>query len=158
MQNDITKDFVNWNSIHLYCQTIANKVKKPNLIIGIAGGGLIPTSIIARHLKCYNILYIALRSYNIDNTQSNEMEMYHVPEMSFQDRDQQVLVIDDILDTGNTFKYMDWYLKSRDFKNIQYAALHHKIKDTNIQHIPNDFIYGTQCQNTSWIEYPWEIN
>lgn len=128
----------------------------PDLIIGVAGGGVIPAGIIARALKCYNIEFIGLRSYNENCSQDSHLQMYRIPNLTTQSRSQQVLVIDDILDTGNTFKFVDEYLRDKNFKNIQYAALHHKLKP--LQYVPDNLVYGTQCESESWIEYPWEIN
>lgn len=143
-----------WNQVYIYIANIVNKISRPDLIIGIAGGGIIPASMIARQLKMYNITYIGLKSYSDHNVQ-NEIQMYLEPDLSKQDVNQNVLIVDDILDTGNTFKYMHEYLTKKQFKNIQYAALHHKLKP--LQYIPSNLVYGTQCESNIWIQYAWEL-
>ncbi|CCF58584.1 hypothetical protein KAFR_0E04330 [Kazachstania africana CBS 2517] len=53
--SDVQKIYISYNNIHKLCQKIANEIlernERPDIIIGISGGGLIPARIIRTFLK-----------------------------------------------------------------------------------------------------------
>lgn len=154
MKESIQK-YVDWTEVNHLCNVIANNVVKPDLIIGIATGAMIPTSIVARKLNIFNVEFIGLKSYTKEKTQ-NSIQLYHKPDLEFAS-DKKILVIDDLLDSGNSFNYVNNYLLSLGLlqSNIQYAVMHYKIKDEK-QYKPLNFVYGTQCAGDVWLAYPWE--
>lgn len=52
---EIEKYYISYNNVHRLCQKVAKKIisrnERPDIIIGISGGGLIPARIIRSFLK-----------------------------------------------------------------------------------------------------------
>ena len=63
-----------------------------------------------------------------------------------------VLLVDDIDDTGDTLQLAQDYLKGLNPKEIKVAVLHHKKTSTLI---PDFFTQKIICWH--WITYPWAI-
>ena len=145
---------VDWQTVYHLCRHIATEVVKPDLIIGIAAGGLIPTAMIAKRLKVYNIDHIGIRSYGEDKKRGN-IELYHEPNLRLVPEHAKILVIDDLLDSGSSFEYVETYLEELGYSNIQCASLHFKVKHDDTQYKPRNFVCGSKCGDV-WVSYPWE--
>jgi len=147
---------VTWADVYSTSKYIADNVVKPDLIIGIASGGIIPTAIIARRLNVFNVQHIGIKSYTEQKTQES-IQLYYKPNLSNITADKKILIVDDLLDSGSSFKYVCNYLMDNGIRstNIQCAALYYKIKDSD-QFIPNNFVQGTNCPGDVWLVYPWE--
>ena len=62
------KTFLTWDNIQEDCKLLADKLSDINFtcIIGIANGGMIPATLLAKHLKVDKLLSANLKSYQED--------------------------------------------------------------------------------------------
>lgn len=136
---------INWETIAELCSLIALRVacsSRPiDKVIGLARGGVIPGSLIARKLEV-EFIAVAAQSYDENNIRGElKIAGHQVPGDNF-------LVVDDICDSGHTLKAMvDLYSD----KEVQTASLIYKENDL---HVPN--YYGKLVDDESWIIFPWE--
>tara|TARA_B100000214_G_C23886262_1_gene589607 strand:- start:93 stop:557 length:465 start_codon:yes stop_codon:yes gene_type:complete len=118
----------------------------PNVILGINRGGCIPGVYLSHRLKLpHEVLDIRLRDHTTKPNISVLEKAY-----AYQKK---ILIIDDINDTGETFKYIEDHFGKGDGR-IKFAALIHnkpsKIKvDYHGYEINKDEV-------PAWIVFPWE--
>jgi hypoxanthine phosphoribosyltransferase len=150
----MVKATISWNEYNLYLDKITNLIKSETEdrdydILGISRGGLILAASVAYKLNIKNVFSVGIRSYT-DNNKQQEFFIYQ--SITLADLKKDILLIDDISDTGNTFNYLlSYYNKIDPEKNIKTVSLATK---TNTKHKPN---FSIQCfDDTVWVEFPWD--
>lgn len=139
-----------WGQIDKACALLANKVLKddfePSIIIGLARGGLIPAVIISHilEIKMFPISY----SSKVGN---GEYKGYQndLPQLG---QIKNVLIVDDIADTGNTLKEVVQFYKHHQHE-VKSAVLYHKEGSV----ITPDYVWQTIPEDSDWIIFPFEI-
>ena len=118
----------------------------PNIILGINRGGCIPGVYLSHRLKCpHEVIDIRLRDHK-SKPNLNVLEKAY----AFQKK---MLIIDDINDTGATFKYIEDNFGKGDGR-IKFASL--------VTNKPSEIIvdyHGYEINKDevpSWIVFPWE--
>jgi hypoxanthine phosphoribosyltransferase len=143
------KKVITWRGTISLCGRIVKKLKDkyPNIldykIIGLSRGGLIPAVIISNMLNIRKVYSLGLKSY--EEERQGEVEIYQVPEISTMDR---ILLIDDISDSGTSFKLTKDMLID---KEVITASLFLKHKTA---FKPN--VYGKIVPDDLWVVFPWE--
>ena len=118
----------------------------PNVILGINRGGCIPGVYLSHRLKIpHEVIDVRLRDHSVKPNLAVLEKAY-----AFQKK---ILIIDDINDTGDTFKYIEDNFGKGDGR-IKFAALIHnkpsKVKmDYHGYEINKDEV-------PAWIVFPWE--
>lgn len=150
-----------WGFIDTCCKRIARQVREQHdvqHVIGISRGGLIPATIIAKQLGTREVLSLGVRSYDEG---ADYQTRQHVPEI-YQDvkqcyqliGDRTVLIVDDISDMGNTFKFVKQHMQSMSSCiNIVTASLFCK---SDADYVP-DYVCMTPQQH-EWVVFPWETD
>jgi hypoxanthine phosphoribosyltransferase len=140
-----------WNQIYdmLLSQTqkIQNQDYKPDIIIAIAKGGLIPARILTDLLEIQELGYIQIEFYkDINITQQEptlkQNQTNHV-------LGKKTLLVDDIADTGRSLNLAKIHLQQQGANQIKTATLYQKSQSS----ITPDFC---EKQTTSWVVFPWE--
>ncbi len=126
---------------------IRNENFKPDVLIGIARGGLVVTRLLSDIMDNLKVAIIGVGFYKGIN--ETEKDPILTQELSLELADQKVLLIDDVSDTGKSFEFAVKYLKSKNLQEFKTAALHFKPQST---FKPDFFI----CETSKWIVYPWE--
>ncbi|WP_418185429.1 phosphoribosyltransferase [Aliarcobacter vitoriensis] len=116
--------------------------------LSIARGGLTLSHLMAQALNQRNLFIINSISYD-RKTQKNSHDVFNIPDLS---NSKKVLIIDDIIDSGNTMKLILEILKNK-YPNIEFklATLFYK-KSALIK--PDFYIKEANC----WIEFFWEVD
>ena len=173
------KVYYSWQDIERQCQSIVNQIARdswlPDYIVGITRGGNIPAAIISHMLnvRC-EALKITLRDG--EECESN----LWMPEDAFgiiHDEDYQsrwdvdlrknILIIDDINDSGDTLKWIQQDWQATCFPNEEYAwqsIWKNNVRFATLVHnIPSDFkdlsYYATKIdknETDQWLIFPWE--
>ena len=146
---NMKKQHYTWDHFHSLVGEIKKQIKlTPNIIVSIGKGGSIPGVILAEMFKCNNI-NLGLKSYkgqargNIHEYQSIE---------NFESlTDVNVLIVDDIADSGETLKYAVSKFKSYGCTNIETASVFYKSCST---FKPDCF--AEEVEQSIWIVQPWE--
>jgi hypoxanthine phosphoribosyltransferase len=124
----VKKEFYNWQWVDTQIDNIGEKLEgldTPKFVTGIPRGGLIPAILISHK---FNIPYIGLEAAK---ALPGNMK-------------KQILVIDDIADSGNTLAQIDRH-------NFITATLATRY---NTDYLPT--ITGTSIHNDNWLVFPWE--
>lgn len=155
-----SKKRYSWDYIERACKHIADTYDGPPIrrIIGLSRGGLIPAVLIAKHMKVREVYSIGIRSYKEGEdykTRSHKPDVYQNTQYTCPrlGRGDPILIVDDISDQGNTFKYIIEHI----FDDINSSTIVRTasifIKDkTDYQ--PDH--YYKCLPNEQWVIFPWE--
>ena len=149
----MNKIYLSWQDVHTYCDRLAVKIaaetKRINNVIGIAKGGLIPATILAKKLGINKVYSIGASSYTGQQKGEEGLNVYQdIPDEL---HSQINLYVDDISDTGDTFNYL---LKERGHdldRGIYTATIHVK---PHTKFVPT--FTSKEIDNDAWVVYPWE--
>ncbi|MGV8085126.1 MAG: phosphoribosyltransferase [Candidatus Bilamarchaeum sp.] len=142
---------INWEIVYKYssdvCLSIRKDKFKPDAIVALSRGGLVPSRIFSDLLNVGSILVLGLKSYDKDNKQS---QIQITQEITNNLKGQKILLVDDVSDSGNSLIFAMDYL-SKKGASARSATLHYK-PDSKFK--PDYFAQTTK----SWVCYPWEVN
>ena len=103
----------------------AGKLDQPLIVIATLKGATVFFADLVRQLDVDHVWeFMSFSSYGTGTTSSGAVQMVLDLKMDIGGRD--VLVVEDILDTGNTLKYMIKQLQAREPKSIRTVVLLHK--------------------------------
>jgi len=147
------KDFpVSWDEMHRNAKALAWRLlgKGPlengawKGVIAITRGGLVPACIMARELEVLLVETFCISTYDVkDMGKSNILKM---PE-SVKDAGIGWIVVDDLVDTGGTFKIIREH-----YPKAHFACLYAKPKGE-----PTVDTYITAVSQDTWIHFPWDL-
>jgi len=161
----MAKTYLTWEDIQTDCQLLAKKLSHMQFscILGVANGGMIPATLLAKYLKVDKLLSCNLKSYQEDKPRDGAhstediVKVISFPSWIDLKKEDKVLIVDDLADTGLTLreiKQMDSIInwQREDKKDCWiYATLYYKPK-TTIK--PNYTV--KEFDNDEWIVFPWE--
>tara|TARA_R100000152_G_C6623153_1_gene73196 strand:- start:33 stop:485 length:453 start_codon:yes stop_codon:yes gene_type:complete len=145
---------VPYNEINFYARIIADRAQSKNNIthvVGLARGGLIPATVVSYALDK------PLLSYGISSYEgSKKTENFHINqsinfyEMSENNDNVHILVVDDICDSGDTMKEIT---KRLGLGSIPYTTACIYTKEKHKDWLDH---YGLVVPDNKWIVFPWE--
>ena len=144
---------VEWEEIKEYAATIAAAVQrkdyKPEILVGISVGGLVPTALLSHLLKNKNVLTISAYSYK--GKKKKKAFIQFEPRAGALEG-KKVLLIDDISHTAETLERVKEVLLERyAAKQVKTASLLVNKKDC--ESYPDFWAKET----IEWINFPWEV-
>lgn len=155
MQSKLRVLTLTWEDITSHVAILADKIRqsgwRPDVLVAIARGGLVPAMLLSDFLDVKDILTIQLEHWPAPGKVEEEVRLrYGLPDVDLSGK--KVLIVDDVADTGDTLKFALEYLKSK-YANIDVktAALH--VKKNKTKFIP-DF-WSVEVDPSLWIVYPW---
>ncbi len=144
-----------WSDVVSHVWALADKILtsrwRPNVIIGIARGGMVPAMLLSDVLNVHDVLTMQLRHWPEPGKMMEHVEVkFDLPSVDLRDRD--VLIVDDIVDTGDTLRFARDHVSSKHRAlSVRTAALH--LRRSRARYAP-DF-YGVEILGDEWIMYPW---
>lgn len=139
---------IGWDSAIGYCGQLAGKMGfKPDIIVGISRGGLVPARILSDMLDVKQVQVLGIRFYKRIGEREESPELTQDITMDIEGR--KVLIVDDVADSGRSLAFAKEHLKGA--AEIRTAALHHKPHSI----IRPDYFVET---TSAWIVYPWEVH
>lgn len=151
MASNIDYEVPTWNQVYemLLCQ--AQKIKaqnyKPDLIVAIARGGVVPARILSDLLETPNLNFIQIEFYTNINQTLQEPTLKQTLNTNVTGK--KTLIIDDIADTGKSLMLAKTHLQQQEAIEIKTATLYQK----NQSIIIPDFY---EKQTTNWVVFPWD--
>ena len=138
-----------FDELNMLSRYIASRAKKYNFthIVGIARGGIIPATIISYVLDI-PLVTCSVSSYN--DTIKGELTVQDDLNISKFTKDSNILIVDDICDTGGT---IDWVTNKLTTANIKHETA---CIFTKKKHIEKLKFYGNVVSENKWIVFPWE--
>ena len=142
--------YLSWNDMYKMCEALAKKVGgySPDVLIGLSRGGLVPVRIMSDLLGVSTIYILRVSSYDKDKKTNIPAVLDYG--CKYDIRGKNLLVVDDVADTGESLRAVDAYLRSFHPKTVKYMTLHYKPHSV----FKPDYFEDT---TTEWIVYPWEI-
>ena len=145
--NQYQKDFfVSWEELHRDAKALAWRMSEQEWegVIGITRGGLVPACIMARELDVRLVETLCIVSY--DHKQQGDAQILKQPELK--DGGKGWLIVDDLVDTGKTFK-----IAREHYPNAHFASVYAKPKGA-----PLVDTYVTEVSQDTWIHFPWDLS
>jgi len=143
------KLYLTWDDIASFVKKIHNQTKDLGNnfgILGIIRGGLIP-AVMFSHLKDYKDLFVTgIKSYQGER-KDTQIFYQMAQKYNFLNKDF-VYIVDDICDTGSTFKAIENYMLP--LKLVSISMVYRK----NENYKPNYF--GKELSDERWVVFPWE--
>ncbi len=143
------KYYVSWDELYARCHAVAEQIKSSDhnftKILAVTRGGAIPAGIIAYALNIKNVETISIETYGGKGDQEiGELSLIKNAQPEFF---KDTLVIDDLVDTGTTFKHI-----REKSENCFFAAPFAKPKGK-----PMIDFYDLDIPQDTWIYFPWDV-
>ena len=141
---------VSWDQFHRDARALAwrlNGAGPFRAIVTVTRGGLVPAAIVARELDVRLIETICVASY--DHTRQGELRVLKgvADEIMRMNGDgQEVLIVDDLVDTGATAKVVRDLLPRAHFATVYAKPMGRPLVDT----------FVTEVSQDTWIFFPWD--
>lgn len=144
------KVYLTWWQIDRAVFALAEELRKhfmPNVIVGIARGGLIPAVRLSHVLGDVELKVIDVKFYKgID--EKMEKPVVTIP-LHGSLKGKKVVIVDDVSDTGKTLEVVIEEVKKAGAKEVKVACLSMK-PWTKV--VPDFYVFRTD----KWIVFPWE--
>jgi len=171
----IKKHYYSWNDIETMCVSIVNQMYadnwRPDYIVGLTRGGNVPATIISNMtgIRC-EALKVSLRDDDSESESNCWMAEdafgYYDGQCKSKMR-KQILIVDDINDTGATFNWImkDWQSgclpDSEGWNevwnnNVRFATLTDNLASEFTEHCAYTCHEINKADEDVWLVYPWE--
>jgi hypothetical protein len=145
----------NWDYIYGLCRGVSDDVKssefEPDVIVALARGGWFAGRCICDFLGLDDLTSLKMEHYVGTAEKSGEPEIrYPMPEGSVAGKN--VLIIDDIADTGGSIRRAHEYVHEREPADVRTATL--QLLGTS--EFEPDYV-GEKLDEWTWVVYPWNF-
>lgn len=145
--------FITWPEAIEMSERLAKRIMdsgfKPDVILAVSRGGLVPARIISDVLDVDNIVASAVKYWALAERRSERPILYHGVEPGVVSG-KRVLIVDEVADTGATLKLMVDLLNVMGVSEAKTAVLHFK----STSKFTPDY-YVERVEEWVWISYPW---
>ncbi|MDH3469750.1 MAG: phosphoribosyltransferase [Acidimicrobiia bacterium] len=145
------REILTWSDygtgVRQLAQMIADDGFRPDIILGIARGGLIPTGSLGYALSVKNT-YVMNVEYYTDIDERLEVPTILPPYLNLVDLEHtDILVVDDVADTGHTLRMVHEFVAGK-VASARTAVLYEKPRSV----IKSDYVWR---RTSKWINFPW---
>ncbi len=157
--SDLPEEFdctvTDWEYIYGLCRDVADEVKaadfEPDVVVALARGGWFGGRCLCDFLGLDDLASLKMEHYVGTGQKAGEPQVrYPMPEGSVADKD--VLIVDDIADTGGSIRRAHEYVTDRDPAAVRTATL--QLLGTS--EFEPDFV-GERLAEWTWVVYPWNF-
>lgn len=148
MSKFIEHYYVSWDEIQDRCVQMARHLKAEGRtfkrILAITRGGLFPAGIIARELGIHHVETICIKTYGGKGEQDvGEPELLKPADPEYL---KDTLIIDDLVDTGTTLKYIKPMTENCYFLAVFAKPMGEPMLD----------LYHMTIEQEKWVMFPWD--
>ena len=145
----------NWEYIYGLTREVSDEIKaddfEPDVVVALARGGWFAGRTLCDFLGLDDLTSLKIEHYVGAAQATGEPEVrYPMPEGSVEGKD--VLIVDDIADTGQSMAHAAEYVRERDPSSVRTATL--QLLGTS--EFEPDFV-GERLGEWAWIVYPWNF-
>lgn len=137
---------VSWEELHRTAKALAWRLMSKGPwqgIVAVTRGGLVPAAVVARELDIRMIETVCISSYH--GTESGEMNI--LKKLDISDGGAGWLIVDDLVDTGNTARILRQMLPKAHFATVYAKPQGRELVDT----------FVTEVSQDTWIYFPWDV-
>ena len=143
--------YITWMDVQRLSEKLADQIAetgfRPDIIVAVSRGGFDPARILSDELNIRSLASLQV-IYYAGIRERNDKPQVKYP-LNADISGLNVLVVDDVADSGNSLKVVKEYVDSLGPREVKMATLHHKPWST----FEPDF-YAESVDK--WIIYPWE--
>ena len=140
---------LSWDQFHADTRTLAHRLAEHggfSAIAAVSRGGLFPAGVIARELGIRVIETICVVSYHEETTRGEIAVLKSLSEDILARPHGEVLIVDDLVDTGRTAQVVKAQLPGAYFASVYAKPLGLPLVDAHVREFPQD----------AWIYFPWD--
>ncbi|EPJ48718.1 MAG: xanthine-guanine phosphoribosyltransferase [Osedax symbiont Rs2] len=145
------RDFpVSWEELHRNSRALSWRLLEMGPwkgIIAITRGGLVPAAILAREMDIRFIDTVCISSYSSGETDGDKSQGELQLLKAAAGDGEGMLLVDDLVDTGKTAKYVRELLPKAHFATVYAKPSGKPLVDTFITEVSQD----------TWIRFPWDM-
>ena len=142
---------VSWDQFHRDARALAWRLAGVNgnwkAIVCITRGGLVPAAIISRELGIRMIETVCVASYHEYVEQGQLEVLKEVSPSLLVDEGREVLIVDDLTDTGKTAAIVRAMMPQAHFATVYAKPKGRPLVDT----------FVTEVSQDTWIYFPWDM-
>ena len=146
---------VSWDQACRLGRKIARKIRAsgfvPDIVIGVARGGLVPARIVCDFLHQKDLTSIKVEHWGIAVNHGTARIKFPLPE-EIDISGKKILIVDDVVDTGDSYHVILDHITKRYPAEVKTAVLQYKTCSTIIP----DY-WGEKHDAWKWIIYPWAL-
>ncbi len=147
---------VTWRDIENWSKDIVRKVKKsgynPEIVIGLARGGLVPARLISDYLNIKDLYAVKTEHWGLTATPDGKAKLAQGLQVSIKGK--RVLVVDDVTDTGQSLKLALEHVVGHEPAEAKTATLLHI---THSKYVPDFYSEEVPEDNWTWFIFPWNV-
>jgi len=145
---------VSWKEINRWCSDVSAKViesdYRPDVIIGMARGGWVPARLLCDGLGVKNLLSLKTAHWGVTASQDSKARLIGSVGGDIEGKD--VLIVDDITDTGESLKLAFEHALSLNPRNLRTATMLH-INHSAFK--PDYYASEIPKEGWKWFVFPW---
>lgn len=153
-KEDMNCQLMQQDEIYELCYRLSIKIidsgYEPDLVVAIARGGFPVARYVCDFLDLSELASTRIKHYEAGPNKKGNADLKNPLNAEVKDRN--VLIIDDVNDTGNTLEVAVKYIESLQPKNIKVGVLHEKEGSA----FNADFV-AEVIKEWRWITYPWAM-
>lgn len=146
-------EVMDWNLFYDLARQVAKKVNnsgyKPDMIVGLARGGWVLARVLCDLIGIKDLVSLKVEHWGVTATPDGKAKLKYPLNVDLTEKN--VLVVDDITDTGESMHVTVEYLKSLKPSEIKTAALRHI---TSSKFMPD---YVGEEISWRWVIFPWNF-
>ena len=141
-----------WNEIYMMLLSQADKIRrssfKPDIILGVSRGGLIPARLHSDLLENPCLTTVRTECYYGPGKSRETPVITQTVSMGMKGK--RVLVVDDIADTGRSLKLVTEHVMEKEAHEVMVATLYRK---------PWSMVTPDYCEKQTelWVVFPWDL-
>lgn len=143
--------FIDWKEIDKTAADTAQKIKasgfRPDWIVGVARGGVVPARLFCDLLHLKNLAMLKVDHWGVTASPDGRARLSYGTNVNL--TGQKLLLVDDITDTGQSLTIAKQYLEAQRPAEVKTATLYHLTGST----FTPDF-YGRK-REWAWLIFPW---
>jgi hypoxanthine phosphoribosyltransferase len=146
-------EVMDWNLFYKLARQVAKKINgsgyKPDLIVGLARGGWVLARILCDLIGVKDLVSLKVEHWGVTATPDGKAKLKYPLKVDLNGKN--VLIVDDITDTGESMLVAVEYIKSLNPSEVRTAALRHI---TSSKFTPD---YFGEEMNWRWVIFPWNF-
>jgi hypothetical protein len=148
---------VTWDEIDIWAKNVVTKIRaagfKPDMVVALIRGGLVPARLICDHLHLKNLFAVKVEHWGI--TAQADMKAKLVQGLDLDLKGKKILVVDDITDTGESMMLSTDHLRTKGPAVMKSATLLH-IEHSKFE--PDFYDVFVPKEKWTWFIFPWNFH